>query len=54
MVRFLEANARLFHNVFICKKCKSKMKADMRKILLKKISCRNCNGKDFRIVKNKR
>jgi len=54
MVRFPEAVARLFHNTFVCKKCKSKQKADIRKILLKKISCRRCGNKSFRIIKSKR
>jgi len=54
MVRFPEAVARLFHNTFVCKKCKSKQKADIRKVLLKKITCRRCGGKSFRIIKSKR
>lgn len=54
MVRFPEATARLFHNTFVCKKCKSRIKADVRKVLLKKISCRRCGGKSFRIIKSKR
>lgn len=54
MVRFAEATARLFRNIFICKKCKSRIKADVRKVLLKKVSCRRCGGKNFRIVKSKR
>ncbi len=54
MVRFPEATARLFHGTFVCKKCRSKRKADVRKVLLKKISCRRCGGKSFRIIKSKR
>ena len=54
MVRFPEATKRLFHNTFVCKKCKSKQKADIRKVLLKKISCRRCGNKTFRIIKSKR
>jgi|TARA_Y100000310_G_C20703963_1_gene832928 ribosomal protein L40E len=54
MVRFPEATARLFHKIFVCKKCKGKIKADVRKVLLKKVSCRNCGGKSFRIIKSKR
>jgi ribosomal protein L40E len=54
MARFPEANARLFHGVFVCKKCKSKKKADMRKVMLKKISCRRCGSKAFRMIKSKK
>ncbi len=54
MVRFPEATTRLFYNVFVCKKCKSKRKADMRKVMLKKVSCRRCGGKSFRMIKSKR
>ncbi|MBS3150908.1 50S ribosomal protein L40e [Candidatus Woesearchaeota archaeon] len=54
MVRFPEATARLFHGVFVCKKCKTKRKADMGKVMLKKVSCRRCGGKSFRMIKSKR
>jgi ribosomal protein L40E len=54
MVRFPEASARLFHSVFVCKRCKAKKKADMRKVMLKKISCRRCGGKAFRMIKSKK
>jgi len=54
MVRFPEATARLFHNVFVCKKCKSKRKADIREVLAKKVTCRRCGGKSFRIIKSKK
>jgi len=54
MVRFPEATARLFHNTFVCKKCKTKKKTDMRKVMQGKISCRRCGGKSFRMIKSKR
>jgi len=54
MVRFPEASARLFMNVFVCRRCKSKRRADMRKIMLKKISCRRCGAKAFRMIKSKK
>ena len=53
MAKIPEANARLFKNVFICKNCKSKKKADPRKIILGKIKCRKCGGKDFRVPRKK-
>lgn len=54
MVRFPEATARLFHGVFVCKRCKAKRRGDMRKVMLKKVSCRRCGGKSFRMIKSKR
>jgi ribosomal protein L40E len=54
MAKFAEAAARLFRNVFVCKRCTSKRRADIRKILDKKITCRNCGGKSFRAIKSKK
>ena len=51
MVKILETQARLFHNVFVCKKCKTKRKASMMKIMEGRIKCRRCNGKAFRPIK---
>lgn len=51
MVKFPEATARMFHGVFVCRKCKTKIRTSMTKILQKKISCRKCSGKAFRVIK---
>jgi len=48
MVKVAAAQTRLFKNVFVCKKCKSTMKAEPRKIILGKVRCRKCGGKAFR------
>lgn len=53
-MKFDEAVGRLFRGVFVCKKCKSKMRAEIRKILQKKIKCRKCGARVFRPVKSKR
>ncbi len=55
MVKFPEAEARLLHNVFVCKDCKTKIRASNLKILAKKITCRNskCKSKNFRPVRKK-
>ena len=37
-----EAQNRLFKNVFVCKNCQSKMRADPQKILKGKVKCRKC------------
>jgi ribosomal protein L40E len=39
---------RLFENVFVCLKCKRKMKANPQKIRLGKVHCRNCGYNRFR------
>ena len=51
--RIPEAHHRMFGNVFVCKNCKAKIKADPRKITENKIKCRNCGGKDFRKISKK-
>lgn len=53
MAKVAAAQARLFKNVFICKKCKSKIKADTRKIIAGKIKCRKCGGIAFRTRRKK-
>jgi DNA-directed RNA polymerase subunit RPC12/RpoP len=42
------AQARLFKNVFVCKGCGTKLKAESRRITEGSIKCRNCNGKIFK------
>ena len=53
MVKFPEANARLFHNIFICKKCKTRMRSRPIKVIQRKLVCRGCGGKNFRVVRKK-
>ena len=53
MVKIPEASNRLFKNVFVCKKCQIKMKADPQKILKGKIKCRKCGRRVFRPIKKK-
>ena len=47
------AQARLFKNMFVCKNCKSKVRADSRKIIEKKVRCRKCHKADFRPIRKK-
>jgi ribosomal protein L40E len=49
--KFEEAHARLFNNVFVCKKCKSKRRSTMQKVLTNKLLCRKCGGKAFRTLR---
>ena len=53
MVKFHEADVRKFWNVFVCRKCKSKIKAPNMKIIQGKVSCRRCGSKDFKAVRKK-
>lgn len=53
MAKIPEAQARLFKNMFVCKNCKSKQRADPLKILQGKIKCRKCNSKAFRPLRKK-
>lgn len=53
MVKFPEAEARKFHNIFVCKKCSAKIRAPNLKVLAGKISCRNCGSKALRTMRKK-
>ena len=53
MAKFQEAEARNFHNIFICRKCKSKIRAPNIKVIEGKITCRKCGSKALRPVRKK-
>ncbi len=53
MVKFAEANARLFKDVFVCRRCKSKMKANNMKVLAGAVKCRKCKSAVLRPKKKK-
>ena len=53
MAKFPEAEARLFKNIFVCRKCKSKIRAPTLKVLAGKIKCRKCGYKILRTVRKK-
>jgi len=48
-----EAQNRLFKNVFVCKKCQTKIRAEPQKILKGKIKCRKCKKRAFRPLRKK-
>jgi ribosomal protein L40E len=48
MARFPEAEARMFRNRFVCRKCKTVMRASNMKVLAMKITCRNCGSHAFK------
>ncbi len=53
MAKILEATNRLFKNVFVCKSCHGKMKADPQKILKGKVKCRKCKKSAFRPLRKR-
>ncbi len=53
MAKIKEASDRMFKNVFVCKKCSTKIKAEPQKILAGKIKCRKCKKSSFRPLKKK-
>jgi len=53
MAKFAEADARLYKNVFVCKNCKTKFRAQQMKVLSGKIQCRKCKSKALRVVRKK-
>jgi len=45
---FPEAVARLYSRVFVCRVCKSKMRADSAKVKEGKVKCRKCGSRALR------
>lgn len=53
LAKFPEAEARKFRNRYVCRRCKSVMKAPPRKVLDGKIKCRKCDGRAFKPKRKK-
>lgn len=53
MVKFPEADKRLIKNMFVCRKCKTKMRTTNMKVLAGKVKCRKCGNKALRPVRKK-
>lgn len=53
MAKIPEAEARLFRGIFVCRKCKSKIRASSMKVAQGKIKCRKCKSKILRPIKRK-
>lgn len=47
------AQTRLFKNVFVCKNCNAKMRADPKKIADGTIRCRKCKKRAFKTIRKK-
>ncbi|HLC90729.1 MAG TPA: 50S ribosomal protein L40e [Candidatus Nanoarchaeia archaeon] len=53
MVKFEEAMARKLMNVFVCRLCKSKVRASSLKVSQGKIKCRKCSSSKLRPKRKK-
>ncbi|MBU0459188.1 MAG: 50S ribosomal protein L40e [Nanoarchaeota archaeon] len=53
MVKFEEAGKRLQKNIFVCKNCKSKIRASSLKVSQSKIKCRSCSSRKLRPKRKK-
>jgi ribosomal protein L40E len=53
MAKIAAAHHRTFTNIFICKRCSAKIKAQPKKIAEGKIRCRKCKGNVFRTKRKK-
>ncbi len=53
MAKFPEAEARLFKNIFVCRKCKSRIRTTNLRVLAGRVSCRKCKSKALKPVRKK-
>ena len=53
MAKILEAEARIFKNIFVCRKCKHKRRASSLKVAQGKVKCRNCNASVLRPLRKR-
>jgi|TARA_Y100000310_G_scaffold343874_1_gene453620 predicted Zn finger-like uncharacterized protein len=53
MAKIPEAQNRIFKNVFVCKKCQTKIKANPIRILEGKVKCRKCKKRALRPLRKK-
>jgi len=53
MAIFEEAEKRLYKNIYICKKCESKTRVPINKVLNGKAVCRSCSSKFLRPVRKR-
>ena len=53
MAKIAEADARMYRGIFVCRKCKSKIRTSSMKVAEGKASCRKCGCKALRPVRKK-
>jgi len=54
MVRIPAAHARLFRRVFVCKRCGTKIRADIKKVIEGKVKCRKCKSRALRPISKRK
>ena len=53
MAKFEEAMNRIMKNIFVCRSCKSKVRAPSLKVSQSKIKCRKCSSRKLRPKRKK-
>ena len=53
MVKFPEAQTRMFRGKVACRKCKTVIKAPTAKVIKGEVSCRRCGNKTLRPLRKK-
>jgi len=53
MVKFPEADARIFRHKFVCRKCKTVVKASSQAMMEGKVKCKKCHAKTLRTKRKK-
>jgi len=53
MVKIPEAEARMFKDVFVCRDCKTAIRASTLKVLGGSVKCRKCGSRALRPKKKK-
>ncbi|MAF99288.1 MAG: 50S ribosomal protein L40e [Nanoarchaeota archaeon] len=53
MVKFDEAQERMFKNIFVCKQCKAKVRVSSLKVSQGKANCRKCKSQKLRPKRKK-
>jgi ribosomal protein L40E len=53
MAKIAAAQARLFKNMFVCKECKSKIRAEPIRVINGKVKCRKCKSSRLRPIRKK-
>lgn len=48
------AQKRMFKNIFVCRRCSSKIRTDPIRVVQKQVACRRCKGRAFRPVRSKK
>jgi len=47
------AQKRMFHDVFVCRDCKKKIRSQSVRIVAGKVRCPRCGGRAFRPIRKK-